>query len=167
MITARKLGTLIRYLREKKELTSMDLAELVPRSTSGIIEIENGKRFPKISLLVDICKVLEVDLSLIVLFLDNEEQLDKDYLDTFDFHKTIDYSTIKTNYLIDKELNEEYQTSKKNLSSEISTDLKNTENQQIQELKIQIQELKDEKKQLYETLANLGKTMQINVHLKS
>jgi len=141
MVTKRNLGKLIRFFRKKKGLSLEALAKKVLKSQSGLTEIENGKRFPRLELLIDICEVLEVDLSLIILFLDNEEQLEKNYLDNFDFYKTIDYSTIKRNYLIDKELNEKHEASKK---SQIDLEILTQKEEEIQTLKTKIQALKAE-----------------------
>jgi len=81
MVTKENLGKLIKFFREKKGLSVKALATKVPRSQSGLTEIENGKRFPKLQLLIDICNELDINIAEVFYYLDRVEEIDLQYLD--------------------------------------------------------------------------------------
>ncbi|GEM_PF-2922710 len=79
MVTKRNLGKLIRFFRKKKGLSLEALAKKVLKSQSGLTEIENGKRFPRLELLIDICNELGVNIAVVFYYLDDKEEVE--YLD--------------------------------------------------------------------------------------
>ncbi len=81
MVTKENLGKLIKFFREKKGLSVKALATKVPRSQSGLTEIENGKRFPKLQLLIDICNELDINIAEVFYYLDRVEEIDLQHLD--------------------------------------------------------------------------------------
>jgi len=81
MVTKRNLGKLIRFFRKKKRLSLEALAKKVLKSQSGLTEIENGKRFPRLELLIDICNELGVNIAVVFYYLDDKEEIDIEYLD--------------------------------------------------------------------------------------
>lgn len=58
-----RVAECIRMGRAKKKLTQEVLAELVGISTKYMNSIENEKANPSITIVVKICKVLEIDLN--------------------------------------------------------------------------------------------------------
>ena len=80
MVTKENLGKLIKFFREKKGLSVKALATKVPRSQSGLTEIENGKRFPKLQLLIDICNELDINIAEVFYYLDRVEEIDLQHL---------------------------------------------------------------------------------------
>ncbi|MBE5775825.1 MAG: helix-turn-helix transcriptional regulator, partial [Clostridiales bacterium] len=56
-------GSMIKELREKKQLTQAELAEKLYVSDKTVSKWENGKGYPDISLLESIAKVLDVSVT--------------------------------------------------------------------------------------------------------
>ena len=80
MVTKKNLGKLIRFFRKKKGLSLEALAKKVLKSQSGLTEIENGKRFPKLQLLIDICNELDINIAEVFYYLDRVEEIDLQHL---------------------------------------------------------------------------------------
>lgn len=68
-----KFGKLIRENREKKKLSQEQLAEKCNVTDKSISNIELGKSDPKLSTVMRICKVLEIDVNSLVEFTFMEE----------------------------------------------------------------------------------------------
>lgn len=72
-----QLGKLIRDNREKKCLSQEQLAEKCGVTDKCISNIELGKSDPKLSTVMKICSVLEMDAEVFSDFIDNNECDDK------------------------------------------------------------------------------------------
>ena len=64
--TLRKIGQNIRSVRKSKNLSQEKLAELTNISRNSVSLIETGKINPTILKLVDIAKVLEIDINVLL-----------------------------------------------------------------------------------------------------
>lgn len=62
MERTQEFGLLLRTLREQKNLTQEDLAELIDRSVQAISKMERGLTFPKLETLIRLSEKLNVPL---------------------------------------------------------------------------------------------------------
>ena len=58
-----KIGDFIKEKRKEKELTQKELAEKLEITDRAISKWERGISCPDISLLKDLCKILEIDIN--------------------------------------------------------------------------------------------------------
>lgn len=72
-----EFGNLIRESREKKRLSQEQLAEKCNVTDKSISNIELGKSDPKLSTVMRICKVLEIDVSALTEFTFMDEDADE------------------------------------------------------------------------------------------
>ncbi|MBK3776484.1 helix-turn-helix domain-containing protein [Azospirillum brasilense] len=63
MESAREFGLLLRTLREERNLTQEDLAELIDRSVQAVSKMERGLTLPKLETLIRLSAKLNVPLS--------------------------------------------------------------------------------------------------------
>lgn len=71
-----EFGNLIRESRETKRLSQEQLAEKCNVTDKSISNIELGKSDPKLSTVMRICKVLEIDVSALTEFTFMDEDAD-------------------------------------------------------------------------------------------
>jgi len=133
MITPKKLGKVFKYFRTKKGLSAEELGIQVSKSQSVITDIENGKRFPKLELLIEINKVLGIDTGFLIFFLNDEKDLDMNFLEKHEFSINT-YIQFKSNNI--KQIN--------NLNTQASIEIKL--------LKEQIKSLERDKQNYFELL---------------
>lgn len=61
------LGQNIRYLRKLKKITQTELGELLSKTHTVVGGYENGKTLPPLDVILEMCKIFEVDLTDFVL----------------------------------------------------------------------------------------------------
>ena len=62
MDRTREFGQILRTLREARNLSQEDLAEVIDRAVSSISNLETGKSFPKLETLIRLSEKLNVPL---------------------------------------------------------------------------------------------------------
>lgn len=70
------IGELIVHLREKKKITQKELAKRAGLSSSGLSEIESGKKMPRFATLEKIASALDMDVAQLLSYKE-ENDLDK------------------------------------------------------------------------------------------
>lgn len=80
MERTQEFGRMLRALREQRNLTQEDLAELIDRSVQAISKMERGLTFPKLETLIRISAKLGVPLREIVKVFDPIETIEVDRL---------------------------------------------------------------------------------------
>ncbi|WP_448203438.1 helix-turn-helix domain-containing protein [Azospirillum sp. sgz302134] len=73
MERTQEFGRMLRALREQRNLTQEDLAELIDRSVQAISKMERGLTFPKLETLIRISKSLDVPLRELANIFDSNE----------------------------------------------------------------------------------------------
>lgn len=81
MERTQEFGRMLRTLREQRNLTQEDLAELIDRSVQAVSKMERGLTFPKLETLIRISKKFQIPLSEIVSVFDPNEKPDSDRLE--------------------------------------------------------------------------------------
>ncbi|WP_186466491.1 helix-turn-helix domain-containing protein [Azospirillum baldaniorum] len=77
MERTQEFGRMLRTLREQRNLTQEDLAELIDRSVQAVSKMERGLTFPKLETLIRISEKLNVPLRELVSVFDPNESTDQ------------------------------------------------------------------------------------------